>query len=107
MRLTSLILLTGLVGVGMRATAEGPSELSGARTTSWPNGSPREAATYSDGLRDGLCQRWHADGKARAKGHYQDGQMVNEWRFYDQEGVLDSARSGVYEAGKRVSPLSL
>jgi antitoxin component YwqK of YwqJK toxin-antitoxin module len=107
MRLTGLILLTALVGLGVRAAGGGPTELSGARTTNWPNGSPREEATYSDGLRDGLCQRWHADGKDRAKGLYQDGQMVDEWRFYDQDGVLDHSRSGIYEAGKRVSPLSL
>jgi len=107
MRLTSLFLLIGLVSLGMRAAGDGSSELSGLRTTNWPNGSPREEATYSDGLRDGLCQRWHADGKTRANGSYQNGQMVSEWRFYDQEGVLDRSRSGIYEAGERISPLSL
>ena len=107
MRITSLILLISAIGLGMRAAGDGLSELSGSRTTNWPNGSPREEAMYSDGLRDGLCQRWHADGKDRARGHYVNGQMVDEWRFYDGEGVLDRSRSGLYEAGKRVAPLSL
>lgn len=105
MRLTSLILLLGLVGLGMRAAGEGPSELSGVRTTCWPNGSQREEATYSDGLRDGPCERWHDDGTPRAAGRYQAGRMVDEWRFYDENGALDDARSGLYEAGERIAPL--
>jgi len=107
MRLTSLFILIGLVALGMRTAGDGPSDLSGVRTTNWPNGSPREESTYTDGLRDGLCQRWHSDGKPRAEGRYQNGQMVDEWRFFDEEGALDRSRSGLYEEGERVSPLSL
>ena len=107
MRLTSLILLLGLVGLGLQAAGGGPSELSGERTTCWPNGTPREQATYSKGVRDGHCQRWHTDGTPRAEGRYQAGRMIDEWRFFGQEGSLDTARSGLYEAGTRVSPLGL
>lgn len=107
MRLTSLFILVGLLGVGMRATGDGPSDLSGVRSTNWPNGNPREEATYTDGLRDGPCQRWHADGTPRAEGQYQNGQMLGEWRFFDGEGALDRSRSGLYEAGELVSPLGL
>lgn len=107
MRLTSLILLVGLIGLGLQTAGNRPSELSGMRTTCWPNGSPREEAHYSEGLRDGDCQRWHDDGTIRAEGHYETGRMVDEWRFYDVAGSLDSTRSGTYEAGERVSALSL
>ena len=107
MRLTSLILLLGLVGTGLQSIGGGPSEFSGLRTTCWPNGTPREQATYAKGLREGDCQRWHADGTPRAKGRYEAGRMIDEWRFFDEEGSLDTARSGLYEAGTRVSPLGL
>jgi len=105
MRLTSLILLLGLIGLGMRSAGDGPAELSGERTTYWPNGSPREEASYSDGLRDGSCERWHDDGTPRAVGRFEAGLMIGEWRFYGETGELLSARSGLYEAGERVSPL--
>ena len=107
MRLTSLILLVGLIGVGLQTAGKGSSELSGMRTTCWPNGTPREKATYSDGLRDGHCQRWHTDGTPRAEGRYEAGRMIDEWRFYDDLGSLDAARSGLYERGERVSPLGI
>jgi antitoxin component YwqK of YwqJK toxin-antitoxin module len=106
MRLTSLILLFGLIGAGLKLAGDESGELSGERTTCWPNGSPREEATYSEGLRDGHCQRWHADGTPRAEGLYSAGKMIAEWRFYDPSGALDLARSGQYERGERVSPLN-
>jgi len=105
MRITSLIVLASLIGLGMSAASGGRNEYSGSRTTNWPSGSPREEAMYSNGLRDGLCQRWHVDGELRATGEYKSGQMVDEWRFYDQDGALDASRSGVYVDGKRVGPL--
>ena len=107
MRLTSLILLLGLIGVGLQAFGEGPSEFSGLRTTCWPNGNPREQATSSNGLREGSCQRWHTDGTPRAEGRYEAGRMVDEWRFYDEAGSLDTTRSGLFEAGARVTSLGL
>ena len=106
MRITSLIVLASLIGLGMSAANGGHNEYSGSRMTNWPSGNPREEAMYSDGLRDGLCQRWHADGKLRATGSYHSGQMVDEWRFYDLEGALDTTRSGVYVDGKRIAPLA-
>ena len=105
MRITSLILLLGLVCIGLRAAGNEVSDLSGVRTTSWPNGNPREQALYSEGLRDGLCERWHTDGTSRAEGHYEAGRMVGEWHFYDAKGSLNATRSGLYEAGERISPL--
>ena len=107
MRLTSLILLLGLVGTALQSIGEGPSEFSGLRTTCWSNGNPREQATYANGLREGDCQRWHADGTPRAEGRYEAGRMIDEWRFYDETGSLDTTRSGRFEGGDRVSSLRL
>ncbi|MCH2103214.1 MAG: hypothetical protein MK297_04280 [Planctomycetes bacterium] len=106
MRITSLILLASLITLGLRFAGGGLEEYSGTRTTNWPSGSPREEAMYADGLREGLCKRWHADGKLRATGSYKSGQMVDEWHFYDLDGGLDTSRSGIYADGKRVGSLA-
>ena len=105
MRTTSLLLLLCLVGLGAQTFSERDSSLSGSRTSHWPNGSARERASFNQGVREGICLRWHADGSPRAEGHYSSGKKVGEWRFFDESGAIDTARSGVYESDHKISPL--
>ena len=105
MRTTSLLLLLCLVGLGTQSFSERDSSLSGSRTSLWPNGAAREQAFFEMGIRDGLCLRWHSDGSPRAEGQYASGKKVGEWRFFDESGAIDTARSGVYESDHKISPL--
>lgn len=75
------------------------------RTSLWADGAPREIAAFRDGVRHGACERFHPGGGLRAKGSFRAGAMEGEWRFYGEDGELDAARSGLYEADRRVAPL--
>ena len=105
MRLASTLLLLCLIGLGLQAANDETSALLEARTSHGPNGSAREQTTFSEGLREGHCQRWHPDGTPRAEGRYAAGKKVGEWRFFDESGAIDADRSGVYESDLRVSAL--
>jgi len=105
MRLASTLLLLCIIVLGLQAASDGATDLSGSRTSRWPNGSAREQATFSEGLREGHCQRWHPDGTPRAEGRYASGKKTGEWRFFDKSGAIDTSRSGVYESDLRVSSL--
>ena len=105
MRTTSLLLLFCLVGLGAQSFSELDSSLSGSRTSLWPNGAERERVSFAQGVKEGACFRWHSDGTPRAEGRYASGKKVGEWRFFDESGVLDTARSGVYESDHKISPL--
>ena len=105
MRTTSLLLLLCLFGLGAQSFSERDTSISGSRTSLWPNGAAREQAFFEQGVREGVCIRWHADGSPRAEGQYASGKKVGEWRFFDKDGVLDTARSGIYESDQKVSSL--
>ena len=105
MRTTSLLLLLCLFGLAAQSFSDRDTSLSGSRTSLWPNGAAREQAFFEEGVKEGICIRWHADGSPRAEGQYASGKKVGEWRFFDENGALDPARSGVYEADQKVSPL--
>ena len=105
MRTTSILLLLCLIGLGAQSFSDRDSSLSGSRTSLWPNGAARERAFFEQGIREGVCVRWHSDGTPRAEGQYSSGKKVGEWRFFDESGALDSTRSGVYESDHKISPL--
>lgn len=87
-------------------------------TTSWPNGYRKTSTTYVTGSRhpdappspateraglmeQGLHRAWHENGQLAAEGEFAEGFRVGEWRFWDEEGALDEARSGRYVRGAR------
>lgn len=82
-------------------------------TTSWPNGYRRTSTTYVTGSRHpdaaphpaterpGLMEQgphraWHENGQLAEEGRFEEGFRVGEWRFWDEAGRLDEARSGTY-----------
>ncbi|MDE0891180.1 MAG: hypothetical protein OSB14_03260 [Planctomycetota bacterium] len=105
MRTASLLLFLCLIGLGAQTFSERDDSLSGSRTSRWPNGSAREQASFTEGVRDGICLRWHSDGTPRAEGQYASGKKVGDWRFFDESGTIDPARSGVYESDHKISAL--
>ena len=80
------------------------------RITRHENGYPRTRTHYvlDDGgrpLEHGAHRAWHPDGTLAEEGRYERGQRSGPWRFFDAQGRLDPARSGLYEAGRRSADL--
>jgi len=86
--------------------------------STWPNGARRAHTTYRSGSRPldappspdteraGLTEHgphraWHANGRPAEEGRFVEGRREGEWRFWDEAGRLDEARSGVYVRGER------
>lgn len=63
----------------------------------------RDRTMYRNGLREGPCTRWAADGSKRCVGEYRGGEMTGEWFFFGEGGQLDTRRTGCYEKGLRYS----
>lgn len=100
-----LALLGGLWGarsIGGEGEAWGAA---GEHTTFYDDGSPRSAATFSDGELHGPARTWHRGGALASQGSYERGEREGPWRFWSDEGSLDEARSGIYAAGVRRAPL--
>lgn len=103
MSLKTLALILGLAGLvaGSSQLFAGGSEE--VRTSYFANGNPKESVPMQEHERHGLCRRWYRDGTLRAEGEYELGVMVGEWAFWDEDGELDTERSGYYVAGRRRS----
>ncbi len=76
----------------------------------WPNGYPRtETHCVLDSVREpvphGKHRAWHENGTLAEEGRYEQGRRIGVWRFWDPEGQLDEALSGLYAADRRERPL--
>ncbi|MDA1264838.1 MAG: hypothetical protein O2816_07155 [Planctomycetota bacterium] len=77
-------------------------------TESWPNGYPRTRTTYvsaptAEGrIPHGAHRAWHENGELSEEGVFEQGQREGTWRFWDEDGALDAARSGEYAADERL-----
>lgn len=98
-------LLSGLGILGLSATllfGQGGADSDPAQTTYFASGQIETRIEYQDGRREGLAQRWYADGSKLSEGRYVAGRMEGEWQFWNADGSIDRARSGTYQAGARV-----
>ena len=57
---------------------------------------------YDNGVPTGQWIHWHRNGKRRASGSFDAGEMQGPWTFFDDAGNRDEALSGTYEVGKRI-----
>ncbi|MCP3917575.1 MAG: hypothetical protein GY711_18680 [bacterium] len=57
---------------------------------------------HAEGKRDGPWLFRHPNGEKQEEGTFDAGARVGQWSFWDEAGVLDTERSGRYEAGERV-----
>lgn len=100
----SLLLALGILGLVAAVFAlRGASNPGEQRTEYYANGQVQSECACKDGVREGTCRRFWADGKAQAEGQYTAGLMSGRWSFWNQDGSEDSGRSGEYRAGQRVA----
>jgi antitoxin component YwqK of YwqJK toxin-antitoxin module len=58
---------------------------------------------YQKGVKTGKWEGWHANGKKRSEGEYDEkGAMAGDWQFWNPDGSVDAQKTGKYENGKRV-----
>lgn len=102
MKWNTVLLLTGLLGLGVVGATQGLAPRAPAeRTTYWANGQLQSRVETVDGLPSGRSERWHADGTRHALGTLRDGRMEGPWEFWLPDGTPDVERSGTYRAGVR------
>jgi len=58
---------------------------------------------YSDGVLDGLSESWYPDGKKRSSVPMVEGQIHGHAQYWLPTGEIDTAKTGTYEKGERVS----
>ena len=61
---------------------------------------------WEGGRREGIAREWWPDGSPRSEGAFRDDERHGPWTFRTAAGELDGRRSGLYEDGERVAPLS-
>jgi antitoxin component YwqK of YwqJK toxin-antitoxin module len=81
--------------------AKGSAE--GLQTQWYPGGGKKAEWTAKGGEPEGPMQYWFPDGRPQMVGEMRAGKREGRWTFYDIDGSVDEARSGVYEDGVRVS----
>jgi len=106
---TKWIAVCALIGLGGLAAALGTRDPGGTRaaenvvTSYFANGQLQSEIALEDGRKQGPCKRWFANGQLEAEGRYEAGRMEGEWSFWLADGSVDSARTGVYRAGERLT----
>lgn len=104
MKLPALILVAtagAAASFGVFSSGGGTAEIR-SQTTYFANGQIDTECAVKDGQRDGLCQRFYADGTKMAEGSYAAGKMEGEWSFWRRDGSLDAERSGTYASGDKL-----
>jgi antitoxin component YwqK of YwqJK toxin-antitoxin module len=102
------LILIGLIGSALFFTGTLPgvsctqSASSEPQVSYYGNGQKKTVCEFVDGKKTGHCEQWYSDGKPESAGEYADGQREGRWQFWREDGTLDAARSGLYQAGKRV-----
>ena len=81
-------------------------ELHGLQEFSDPAGRRLLEVRWEGGRREGIAREWWPDGSPRSEGAFRDDERHGPWTFRTAAGELDGRRSGLYEDGERVAPLS-
>ena len=58
-------------------------------------------------VKEGSAIHWSREHKKLEEGSYHDGKRDGEWRFWNEAGSIDKARSGVYQNDVRIGPSPL
>lgn len=101
-----LALLGGVWGARSLAGGSEPWQDAEVHATFYDDGAPRTRVTLVDGRIEGPARTWHPNGAPESEGAYEDGEREGTWRFWGADGAIDAARSGRYDDGRRVAPLS-
>lgn len=73
----------GVLAVAQRV-ADG--EAQGERLEYWPDATLRSRLVLAGGRRNGVAERWHANGTLELRGRYEDDAPVGEWESFDDQG---------------------
>ncbi len=65
-------------------------------------GELRSETTWFAAEKDGPAHTWHANGKLESRGNYSEDKPTGLWEYWNSDGTLDEARTGVIEdSGRR------
>ena len=106
MKITSLLLLVGALGLGatiLFGQVRGSGNDTRAQTTYYASGQLESSIGYEDGRRSGPAQRFFANGAKQSEGIYAAGLMEGAWQFWNADGSIDAERTGTYHAGLRIA----
>ena len=106
MKLTTLIFLLGLVGVGMAGgvvNAPWAGAQESVYTYRYSNGQLKSQVAFREGQRDGEATYWFEDGSLKGRGTYENERKEGRWEWYLADGSEDPEQTGLYVDGKKVS----
>lgn len=88
--------------------ARGQSFLWLFRTGDWTywynNGQKYSEGEYSR-RKTGFWTSWHKNGVKKKEGEYEDGKREGPWTYWNEDGSINSEKSGIYKNGKKVPGL--
>lgn len=103
MKWNTVLLLSGLLGLGVVGATQGlRAPAPESQTTYWANGKLQSQVEMHDGVPTGHSVRWYPDGTKQAEGQVSDGRLEGTWEFWLPNGTPDTERSGTYRAGVRL-----
>jgi len=103
MKWNTVLLMTGLLGLGLVGATQGlRAPEAEAQTTYWANGNLQSRVEVDEGVPNGRSARWHPDGTKHAEGVVREGRMEGRWDFWLANGTPDVQRTGTYAAGIRL-----
>ena len=53
----------------------------------------------------GDFNEWYENGQKRTEGSFEDGQEEGLWTYWNEDGSIDTVKSGIYKDGEKVAPL--
>lgn len=80
-------------------TADATGEV---RESAW-RGHRLERVRFEGGRPHGPAEAWWPHGAKRSHGQHVDGARDGDWFFFEPDGTLDRARTGLYRQGQRIA----
>jgi len=77
----------------------------GTYTTWYENGQKKQEGSLKSGEQEGLWTRWDGNGQKTFEGSYKNGEREGPCTYWGEDGSINTSRSGIYKAGKKVAPL--
>lgn len=74
-------------------------ELHGLLRKHFQDGQLMREVSYFVGKEDGLSKAFHPNGQPRHRGELRYGKQTGSWKYWNEDGTLDEARSGNYVNG--------
>ena len=69
------------------------------------NGQKATEGVFKNGSAEGRWSGWYTTGQKRMEGELEDGEEEGRWTYWNEDGSVDTLKSGVYKAGEKIAPL--